>query len=59
MKLILATLLLSVTFADLISNESSHQLKCHTSNGWKIFDKFDSEKVVLIYWKLAGKLLIK
>ena len=44
MKLILATLLLSVTFADLISNESSQPLKCYTSNGWKQFDEFDSEK---------------
>ena len=44
MKLILATLLLSVTFADLISNESSQILKCYTSNGWKKMNKLDSEK---------------
>ena len=44
MKLILvtATLFLSVTLADLISNESGQTLKCFSnqieSNGWKIFD---------------------
>ena len=37
MKLILvtATLLLSVTFAELISNELSQTLTCYGSNGWK------------------------
>ena len=37
MKLILvtATLLLSVTFAELISNEFSQTLTCYGSNGWK------------------------
>ena len=44
MKLILATLLLSVTFADMISNESDQQLKCYTSNGWKKFNEFELEK---------------
>ena len=36
MKLILvtATLLLSVTFAELISNEFSQTLTCYGSNGW-------------------------
>ena len=37
MKLILvsATLLLSVTFAEVISNEFSQTLTCYGSNGWK------------------------
>jgi len=44
MKLILATLFLSASFADLISNESGQTLKCYTSHGWKIFDKSNLEK---------------
>ena len=41
MKLILvtATLLLSVTFAQLISNEFSQTLTCYESNGWKNLDR--------------------
>ena len=37
MKLILviATLLMSMTFAELISNEFSQTLTCYGSNGWK------------------------
>ena len=33
--LVTATLLLSVTFAELISNEFSQTLTCYGSNGWK------------------------
>ena len=37
MKLILviATLLMSMTFAELISNEFSQTLTCYGTNGWK------------------------
>ena len=35
LMLVTATLLLSVTFAELISNELSQTLNCYGSNGWK------------------------
>ena len=65
MKLILATLLLSVTFADLISNESRMigkdmklvpglGLKCYTSNGWRQFDEFDAEKKQSNFYKFCS-----
>jgi len=38
--LVTATLLLSVTFAELISNEFSQTLTCYGSNGWKNSDGF-------------------
>ena len=46
MNLILATatLLLSVTFADLTSNEYGQKLKCYESNGWKKSSEVDPEK---------------
>ena len=46
MNLILATatLLLSVTFADLTSNEYGQKLTCYESNGWEKSTEVEPEK---------------
>ena len=65
MKLILVTaiLLLSVTFAELISNEFSQTLTCYESNGWKNWDgnpmNVEKEQCSLRCYSAHGKSFLK
>ena len=58
LMLVTATLLLSVTFAELISNELSQTLNCYGSNGWKnwpVMDGVETEQCSSRCYAAHGK----